>query len=122
MVLAAPPTQPSDRACLIAWNSPANHANRVKLLAARPMLGLMLQPAVVYTVTWTKTSSKQTGGPACVLTIMKRNEIRNVTGRWKSAGVTQWTFGRPIRTNKINLLAANVRLLPDGRVTKIYRR
>ncbi len=52
---------------------------------------------------------------------MKRNEIRNVTGRWKSAGVTQWTFGRPIRTNKINLQTANVRLLPDGRVTKIYR-
>src|SRR6478672_3808081 len=121
MVLAAPPKQPSDRACLIAWNSPANHANHVKLLAARPMLGLMLRPAVVYTVTWTKTTSKQTGGPACVLTIMKRGSVRTVTGRWKNAAVSQWTFSRPIPTDKVNLLTANVRLLADGRVTKIYR-
>ena len=122
MVLAAPPTQPSDRACLIAWNAPANHTNRIKLLAEKGILGLMLRPAVVYTVTWTKTTSTETGGPACVLTIMKHNEVRTVTGRWKSAGVSHWTFARPIPTRNPKLLAANVRLLADGRVTKIYRR
>jgi len=122
MVLAAPPTQPSERACLIAWNSPANHANRVKLLAEKPILGLMLRPAVVYTVTWTKTSSKQTSGPACLLTIMKRNEARVVTGMWKAAAVDRWTFGRPTPTKNRDPLGANVRLLADGRVTKIYLR
>jgi hypothetical protein len=122
MVLAAPPTQPSERACLIAWNAPTNRANRSKLLGERPIVSLMLRPAVVYTVTWTRSSSKQTGGPACVLTILKRNAAVNVTGMWKLHGVDKWTFGRPISTKNRDLPGANVRLLPDGRVTKIYLR
>ena len=61
MVLAAPPTQPTERACLIAWNSPANHANHVKLLAEKPIVGLMLRAGVSYTVTWTKTTSQADG-------------------------------------------------------------
>lgn len=123
MVPAAPPTQPSDRACLIAWNAPANHTNRIKLLAERPIVGLMLRPAVVFTVTWTKASSKRSGGPACVLTIMKRGTVQNVTGMWRSARVAGWTFGRaiPDATNHPPVDASNVRLLADGRVTKIYR-
>jgi hypothetical protein len=42
-----------------------------------------------------------------------------MTGIWRSTGVTSWSFGRLIPTSKI--LVANVRLLADGRVTKIYR-
>jgi hypothetical protein len=124
MVLAAPPTQPTERACLIAWNSPANHANQVKLLTETPVVGLMLRAGVSYTVSWTKTTSKQTGGPACLLTIIKRGRLRLVTGPWTKTGVTQWTFGRAtrVRMNYPPADAANVRLLADGRVTKIYRR
>ena len=121
--LASQPKQPSDRACLIAWNSPTNHASRVKLLAERPILALMLNAGVSYVDTWTKTSTTRTGGPACVMTIVKRGELRLVTGLWKTNGVEHWTFGRAFAATKNSPPrgAANVRLLPDGRVTKIYR-
>jgi hypothetical protein len=124
MVLAAPPTQPSERACLIAWNSPANHANHVRLLGEAPVLGLMLRAGVSYTVTWTKPTSKQTAGPACLMTIIKRAKVRLVTGPWTRNGVAHWTFGGAIavRRNYPPADAPNVRLLADGRVTKIYRR
>ena len=118
--LAAPRARPSDRACLLAWNSPANDANRVRLLAERPISGVRLLPGVVGTDTWAKGSApKQTTAPACVLTVAKPGEIRNVTGIWKTAGVSRWSFGLPIPTSKPFL--SNVRLLSDGRVTKIYR-
>lgn len=124
MVLAAPPSQPSERACLIAWNSPANHANHVKLLSEKPIVGLTLRTGVSYTVTWTKTTSKQTGGPACLMTIIKRGGLRIVTGTWTANGVARWTFGHTIaeHRNYPPTETANVRLLADGRVTKIYRR
>ena len=124
MVLAAPPTHPSDRACLIAWNAPANRANHVKLLAEKPILGLMLRSAVVYTVTCTKTTSRQTGGPACVMTVVKRGKLQTVTGIWKGTGAHRWTFAPATSAAENYPLVdtANVRLLADGRVTKIYRR
>jgi hypothetical protein len=62
----------------------------------------------------------QTDAPACLLTLAKRGEIRIVTGIWRTAGVSRWSFGHPIPTTKS--LFANVRLLSDGRVTKIYHR
>jgi len=121
---AAPPTQPSERACLIAWNASTNHANQLKLLAQRPIVGLMLGSGVAGSDTWTKTSSTTTSGPACLMTIIKRGAFRIVTGRWKGTGVDRWTFARAIPATKNDppLGAANVRLLADGRVTKIYRR
>ena len=117
-------SQPSERACLIAWNSPANHANRVKLLALRPIVGLALHAGVAGTDTLTKTSSTQTSGPACLLTVIKRGELRIVTGMWRGTGVERWTFARAIPTTKSYPSAgfANVRVRTDGRVTKIYRR
>jgi hypothetical protein len=118
--LAGQRLQPSDRACLIAWNAPANHANRVQLLAQRPISGLQLLPGVVGTDTWSKGSvPKQTSTVACVLTLATPGEVRFVTGAWRAGGVTRWSFGRPIPTSKP--FFANVRLLADGRVTKIYR-
>jgi hypothetical protein len=117
--LAAPQTQPSDRSCLIAWNAPGNQANRAHLLAQRPLSRLQLLPGRVGTDTWSKGSApKQTSSMACLLTLEKPGEIRIVTGIWHGAGVTHWSFGRPIPTSKP--LLANVRLLLDGRVTKIY--
>jgi hypothetical protein len=114
-------SQPSERACLIVWNSPANHANRVRLLAERPIVALTLRAGVAYTDTWTKGSPPtSTGGPACLMSIAKRGEVLTVTGLWKGTGVPHWAFGPTYRT--ADRLLANVRLLPDGRVTKIYRR
>ncbi len=49
----------------------------------------------------------------------KPGEIQVVTGRWRAGHVSRWSFGHPIPTTKP--FFANVRLLSDGRVTKIYR-
>jgi hypothetical protein len=51
--------------------------------------------------------------------VARPGEMRIVTGIWKTAGVSRWSFGRPIPTRKA--FFSNVRLLADGRVTKIYR-
>jgi hypothetical protein len=118
--VAAVPTRPSNRACLLAWNAPANQPNRVRLIAARPITGLSLLPGVTGTYTWTKQSTpKQTRAQACLLTISKRAHIQVVTGIWRTGHVSRWSFGHPIPTSRP--FFANVRLLPDGRVTKIYR-
>lgn len=118
---ATPGARPSDRACLLAWNAPGNHASRVRLLAQRPLSGLQLLPGTVGTDTWSKGSTpKETSSPACLLTLAKPGQIRIVIGTWRAAAVTRWSFGRPIATRKP--FFANVRLLSDGRVTKIYRR
>lgn len=117
---ATTPVHPSDRACLLAWNSPANHENRLRVLAQRPISGLRLLAGEIVTDTVTKGSTPtQTSAPACLLTLAKPGNIRIVSGTWKGAGVSSWSFGRPVPTSKP--FFANVRLLSDGRVTKIYR-
>jgi hypothetical protein len=119
--LAATRAQPSDRSCLTAWNSPGNDATRLRLLAQRPISGLRLLPGRVGADTWTTGSPPtQTAARACLLTLAKSGEIRTVTGIWRAAGITRWSFGRPTPSSKP--FFANVRLLSDGRVTKIYRR
>ena len=119
--LAASNTLPSDRSCLVAWNSTGNEANRLRLLAQRPISGLRLLPGAVGTDTWSKGSPPtQTSAPACLLSLAKPGKLQVVTGLWRGAGVRRWSFGRSIATSKP--FVANVRLLSDGRVTKLYRR
>jgi hypothetical protein len=118
---AAPPAHPSDRACLLAWNAPSNRPNRLRLVAARPASGLALGPGKSFTYTWRKGSApEQTAAEACLLMLAKPGRIQVVTGIWRAGRVEGWSFGHPIPTTRP--LDANVRLLPDGRVTKIYRR
>jgi hypothetical protein len=113
--------RPSERACLLAWNAPGNQGSRARLLAQRPVVSLALRSGVVLVDMWTKgSSSTETRGRACLLTIEKRGSIRVVTGMWRRSGVGAWSFGRPIPTSA--RVVPNVRLLPDGRVTKIYLR
>ena len=57
---------------------------------------------------------------ACLLVLVKSGRLQPVTGIWHGAGVPRSSFGRPIKTGKAP--GANVRVLPDGRVTKIYLR
>jgi hypothetical protein len=104
----------------MAWNAPTNRENRVRLLALRPLSGLQLLPGVVGTWTWRHGTSTQTSSPACLLALAQHRDIRTVTGIWKAGGVSRWTFGRAFP--KSRPFVANVRLLADGRVTKIYRR
>jgi len=120
--VAAPSNRPSDRRCLVAWNAPSNHANRSKLIAARPVGGVSLRPGVTYTdtVTATTRATTTTSTEACLLTVAQGGTIQIVAGTWSFGRVSRWSWGRRIPTT--NLLAANVRLLADGRVTKSYRR
>jgi hypothetical protein len=117
---ARAPLRPSARACLVAWNAPANRADRLRLLARKPLPALQLLPGIVATDTWSNgTSSSRRAAPACLLTFTTRGEIRIVTGVWSAGGVRRWSFGKPVATDE--RLPANVRLLADGRVTKISR-
>jgi hypothetical protein len=117
--LAVPLNAPSDRGCLLAWNAPSNRANRVRLLAARPIAGLSLLPGTSFSVTWTKGSApKQTSTEACLLTVAKSGQSRIVEGRWHLGRVTRWNWGRWTPTTKP--FFAIVKLLSDGRVAKIY--
>lgn len=116
-------SQPTDRGCLLAWNAASNQSNRVKLIAERPMTGLSLRGGTSSTVTWTKGSAaRQTSTEACLLTASKPGKIQVVTGVWRVGHVSRWSWGHwgghAIPTT--GLFFANVRLLSDGRVTKIY--
>ena len=113
---AAPPTEPSDRGCLLAWNAASNDANHAKLLRARPA-GLMLHGGRSGTDTWTKTTTTSTSTAACLLTVVKARTSQLVVGPWNGGSVDHWSWSRAYP--KPRFLAANVRLLADGRVTKI---
>jgi hypothetical protein len=123
---AAPPRPPSDRGCLLAWNSPANSANHVRLVGAAARSRVSLRAGTTGTDTWTRGSgSTQNAAPACLLIVSPvmvatPHEIRIVTGLWRAGHVYRWSFGPPIRTTRP--LGTNATLLADGRVAKIYRR
>jgi len=117
---AAP--RPSERACLLAWNAPANVANRPPVVASGPWSSASLRPGATYTVTWQRGStSKQTTAQACLLTLMKSRRFQLVTGVWRDGRVVHWSFGRAITADKAPG-GSNVKVLPDGRVTKISLR
>jgi hypothetical protein len=119
--VSASAAEPSDRGCLLAWNAPSNHRNRVKLIAARPVTGLSLRAGESSSYSWTKgTRAKQTAAEACLLTVAKRGGIQVVTGRWGFGPVNRWSWSRLIPTTFP--VIPNVRLLSDGRVAKIYSR
>ena len=115
-----PPRLPSERGCLIAWNAPANAANRARLVAARPLSELSLRGGVVGIDTLSRAKTTSTSGPACLLTLSKRGTMELVTGAWQNGRVTRWTWGHVFPTTRV--FPGNVRLLADGRVTKAYRR
>jgi hypothetical protein len=119
---AAAPSRPSERSCLIAWNAPGNHANRARIAADGPWLRSSLRPGVAGTFAFRRGSSPtQTTAEACLLTLVKPGRLQPVTGIWRGrVGVHRWSFGQTIRTD--SFLGRNVKVLPDGRVTKIYLR
>jgi hypothetical protein len=116
---ALPP--PTDRGCLIAWNAPANAANRHRLAGTRLATGLSLRPGVVGRDTWTQGATPtHTSTPACLLTVGASGGARIVIGAWRDGRVASWSWSRGIATG--GPVVANVRRLADGRVTKLYRR
>jgi hypothetical protein len=126
LVSAAPATadvasqQLSERSCLVAWNAPQNESNRLRLIAAPRVSNLSLRAGVTGTVTWSRGfAQKQTRATACLLTLARPGQIQLVSGAWHSGRVARWSFGHTIPSTT-PLLGANVKLLPDGRITKIY--
>ena len=114
-------TRPSERACLLAWNAPSNGANHARLARGGPWAKSMLRPGVAGRVVFKRGSPpKQTMTEACLLTLVKGHRVQPVTGTWRGGGVTRWVVGHPQPAN--SSLGANVKVLRDGRVTKIYRR
>jgi hypothetical protein len=118
--LAAPP--PSERACLLAWNGQGNAGNRTRVVASGPWSSASLHPGLTGNVTWKRgTPPAQTTAEPCLLTLVKAQRIQPVTGVWRQGRVVRWAFGRAIAIDKLPG-RSNIKVLPDGRVTKIYLR
>ena len=79
-------------------------------------------PAKTSTETWQRGSTlKETTAQACLLALVKRGGFQFVTGVWRDEQVVGWSFGRSITAGKAPG-RSNVKVLPHGRVTKVYRR
>ena len=112
--------RPSDRACLLDWNTPANVNNRQRVVGSGPRSSASLRPGTTFT--WKRGSTPmQTTAQACLLALMKSGRLQIVTGTWRDGRVLRWSFGRAIPAVRIPG-GSNVKVLPDGRVTKIYLR
>jgi hypothetical protein len=113
---------PSERRCLLAWNATVNAANRQRIVAEGPWPRASLFPGLSFTTTWRRGSTRvTTRGPACLLTLVRGTRVRPVTGLWRNGRVGRWSFGRPLTTSHAPG-RTNVRVLGDGRVTKVYLR
>lgn len=120
--LASSATGPSERACLLAWNAQTNEAGRQRLVASGPWRVAVLRPAVVGRLRFGGGAPPQTtSGVGCSLMLLKQGRLQLVNGRWRDGRVRQWMFERPLATED-GPPVSNVRILADGRVTKLYRR
>jgi hypothetical protein len=113
---------PSERRCLLAWNSPDNAASRQRIVAEGPWPQASLFAGVSGTITWRRGAKPvTTNGPACLLTLVRRKRVQPVTGLWRNGVVRRWWFERPLTANRAPG-PTNVKVLTDGRVTKVYLR
>jgi hypothetical protein len=70
---------PSERACLLAWNEPANASNRAWVVANGPWANGSLRPGMAVTASFKRGSSPQsTSTVACILVLVQRQSIRMV--------------------------------------------
>lgn len=121
-VAAPAPTQPSQCACLLAWNAPLNAPNRTRVAAGGPWSGVLLMSGMTITATWRRGSTPtQTTAVTCQLMLVRGGEVQPITGVWRDGQVTGWSFGPAITSGKAPA-RSNVKVLPDGRVTKVSRR
>jgi hypothetical protein len=109
---------PSERGCLLAWNAAANQHSRAALAGSGPWRSASLRTAVVGSLTWGNGTTTATQENACVLDVAGNKMSRELVGVWRNGGVLSWKK----RGGGIGVRVANVRVLADGRVTKIYRR
>lgn len=113
---------PTERGCLLAWNARENAASRERVVSEGPWAAALLLPGVASMLRWQRGSAPtQATAQACLLTLVKPRELQPVTGIWRNERVPRWSFGRVIGTDTAPV-HANVRILGDGRVTKIHRR
>jgi len=96
--------------------------DRQRIVAAGPWPRASLFPGVSGTLTWHRGSQPvSTSGPACLLTLVRHTRVQPVTGLWRHGRVSRWSFGGRLTTSRAPG-RTNVRVLPDGRVTKVYLR
>ncbi|RDI74494.1 hypothetical protein Gocc_1383 [Gaiella occulta] len=106
----------------MAWNAPANAAFRSRVAASGPWSSATLHPGTISAVVWEQGSSaRQTTAQACLMTLAGPARSRLVVGNWLRGRVARWSFAGAVSADKAPG-GSNVKLLADGRVTKIYRR
>lgn len=115
---AAVADRPSERACLLSWNAPSNAASRRRVAERGPWSAAILSPGTTAMVTWRRGSPPAVGParPGCLLRLLKPGQSLLVAGAWRNGAVRRWSFGPAIPSAVPRL--GNVRVLPDGRVTK----
>jgi hypothetical protein len=112
---------PTERNCLLAWNARSNEASWHRLVSSGRWKGALLVDAVVGTDTIPPSSTAHVGRQACALLVRDGGRALQVIGRWNDGRVAKWTFSRVFRL-QVHVVRSNVRILRDGRVTKLYRR
>jgi hypothetical protein len=108
--------QPSERSCLLEWNSPANSASRERVVASGLWSAASLRPGTILTI-----PGPAQGKSGCILHLRRKGRFLAVNGPWRNGRVAKWSFGPSGRISGDQHIPSNVRVLPDGRVTKIYR-
>lgn len=118
--VASTASVPSARDCLLEWNRQPSAPNRLRLVSSGPWPAARLLPGQAVAAGRSQPSTA-TPVPACLLTLSKQGRLQIVTGAWRAGHVRRWVFG-PVGRIAGAPRYGNVRVLPDGRVTKISRR
>jgi hypothetical protein len=114
------PERPSERRCLVAWNSPANQAVRSRVLELRRWKrGLLVSSSLALVAFGQTVQPSNPLAPVCSLVLVTDTRAQQLVGVWKNGRVTRWLLGASLPSS--NSFTSNVRVLSDGRITKIYR-
>ena len=116
----AVPSRPTETTCLIAWNSPFNGANHDRIAGSGTVVAIITPPrgSSARSMGRQCPSLAKTVAKACLRLLADSGRHQLVTGIWSDSSVTHWSFGRPTKTHDAPT-APNVKVLADGRVTKI---
>lgn len=117
--VATAASAPSECSCLLAWNVASNSGNGDRVVRLGRWPSATLTPASVGTVGLNPPTNSNVRG--CVLMLSRPGWQQQIVGRWVDHSVRTWIFWPAVRTSA-RLPRSNVRVLSDGRVTKIYDR
>lgn len=112
---------PNDNGCIRAWNTTPDSGSRVWLSAHAGERLQILGGVRSRDTSDGKTVTHEPSMPVCVLTLITDRRMLTVTGRWRDGTVSRWTR-QLYPAGMTGIVSLNARVLPDGRITKIYRR